>query len=84
MREKGTIEDLVLEELTEEKATYRYYPVGSNEYGIVSIMRKTGDCAHEKKWPGSNTSVHARQVWQRLKEYRKNNKYPEKDLVAWY
>ena len=78
------MEDLVLEELTEEKATYRYIPIGSDEYGVVSIMRKTGECTHDKQWPGSTTSVCAHQAWRRLREYQKNNKFPEKDLVAWY
>ena len=83
-RGEEIMEDLILEELTEEKATYRYFPLGSSEYGVVAIMRKTGECFHEKKWSGSTTSIYARQAWQRLREYQKSNKFPEKDLVAWY
>ena len=37
------MEDLKLESLTDEIVSYRYYPEGGKEYGIVSLNRKTGE-----------------------------------------
>ena len=49
------MEDLVLESLTDEKVTYRYYPEGKDAYGIVSLMRKTGECIHDMPCPGKGS-----------------------------
>ncbi len=50
------MERIYLLELTDEKVTYRYHPEGGKEYGIVSLMRKTGERIHEKPYPDSLTS----------------------------
>ncbi len=55
------MEDLVLESLTEDKVTYRYYPEGGEKFGIVSLMRKTGKRIHDKPCPGER-SVYAGQA----------------------
>ena len=77
------MEYLELEFLTDEKVSYRYYPEGSKEYGVVSLNLKTGERMHDKPCPDS-ISLFARQAWQRLKKYQETNNFPEKDLVAWY
>lgn len=76
------MERLVLEEITQEKATYRYYPEQSKTYGIVALMRKTGQRILEKLHP-DYSSAYAGQAWRRLDEYQKTGDFPEKDLVAW-
>jgi hypothetical protein len=45
------MERLVLEEVTQEKVTYRYYPEQSKTYGVVILMRKTGQRILEKLHP---------------------------------
>lgn len=77
------MEWIILESLTDEKATYRYYPEDSKEYGIVSLMRKTGKRIHDKPHPDV-ISEYARQAWRRLEEYQKNGHFPERGQIAWY
>ena len=76
------MEYIELELLTEEKVSYRYYPEGGKEYGIVSLNRKTGERVHDKPCPDTMSS-YAGQAWARLDEYQEANRFPKKDLVAW-
>ena len=77
------MERIYLEELTYEKVTYRYHPEGGKEYGVVSLLRKTGERIHEK--PCINAlSMYAGQAWKRLEKYQKTNFFPKEDLIAWY
>ena len=77
------MEWLELELLTDEKAIYRYYPEGGKEYGIVSLMRKTGERIHDMPCPGTG-SMYARQAWDRLDECQETGNYPQRTMVAWY
>ena len=43
------MEYIELEFLSDEKVSYRYYPEGGDEYGIVSLMRKTDEVIHDKE-----------------------------------
>lgn len=76
------MEDLELELLTEDKVSYRYYPEGGKEYGIVSLDRKTGQRIHDKFCPDT-ISLYAGQAWRRLEKYQRENRFPEKDMIAW-
>ena len=77
------MEILVLELLTDEKVSYRYYPECGEKYGIVSLMRKTSERIHDK--PCLDTiSSYAGQAWRRLEEYQARNYFPEKGTVAWW
>lgn len=76
------METLILEVLTDEKVSYRYYPEDGEEYGIVSLNRKTGERTHDLVCPGS-ISLYARQAWSRLDEYQASSRFPKRDLVAW-
>ncbi len=71
---------LYLEELTEDKVSYRYYPEERKEYGIVSLMRKTGKRIHDVPCSDS-ISMYARHAWKRLEEM---GEFLEKGLVFWY
>ncbi len=77
------MEDLLLESLTEDKVTYRYYHEGGEKFGIVSLMHKTGKRIRDKPCQGER-SVYAGQAWHRIDEYQKKRKFPEKALVMWY
>ena len=77
------MEWLILESLTDEKVTYRYYPEDSKEYGIVSLMRETGERLLDKPHPDA-ISEYTRQAWCRLEECQEAGNFPEKVMVAWY
>ena len=77
------MEELKLESLTDEIVSYRYYPEGGEEYGIVSLNLKTSERILDllcPDWPSS----YAGQAWMRLEEYQSKNYFPEKALVMWY
>ena len=61
--------------------SYRYYPEGKNEYGIVSLS--DGKRRVDKQAEGySNT--YAFHALKRMEEYIEHNSFPEEDMVAWY
>lgn len=66
-----------------KKATYRYYPNGGTAYGVVSLMRKTGERIHDKPCPGTG-SMYVRMAWKRLDECQEKCEFPQKAMVAWY
>ena len=76
------MEWIELIELTDEKVSYRYYPEGKNEYGIVSLMRKTGELIHDV--PCLNVLLtYAGHAWRRIEKYQKENNFPKKAMIAW-
>ena len=77
------MEYIELELLTDEKVSYRYYPNGKEAFGIVSLMRETGERIHDVHCPGVSSS-YAGQAWARLDEYQEAGEFPERALVAWY
>ena len=77
------MEYIVLEELTDDRVAYRYYPEGGSEYGVVSLMRKTGELIHDKPCPDS-IFMYVEHAWQRLEEYQEKGNFPEKGMIAWY
>lgn len=77
------MEDIKLELLTEERVSYRYYPEGGEEYGIVSLDRKTGKRIHDLPCPDTISS-YAGQAWRRLEEYQREGNFPEKAMIMWY
>ena len=72
-----------LMELTDEKVTYRYHPDGGEDFGIVSLMRKTGKRIHDKPCP-NYTSMFARHAWRLLARYQEAGEFPEKGKIGWY
>ena len=75
--------DIELELLTDDIVSYRYYPEGGEEYGIVSLNRKTGERILDLPCPNS-ISMYVGQAWRRLEEYQSENRFPEKGWTMWY
>lgn len=80
------MEWIELEELTDDKVSYRYYPEDDKEYGIVSLMRKTGQRIHDKPCPNDEhyISMYVGMAWQRLDKYQKEGNFPKRAMIAWY
>ena len=70
-------------ELTENFVRYRYFPEDSGDYGIVSLNRKTGKRELEKVLNEYPLSYAAHALY-RMEEYSKKEKFPQKDVIAWY
>ena len=77
------MEWIYLNELTDEKVSYRYYPEGKEKYGIVALMRKTGELIHEKVCPDTLSNYYGHAL-HRLEKYQREDNFPEKDLIAWW
>ena len=77
------MEYIELELLTDEKVSYRYYPEGKEAFGIVSLMRETGELVHDVPCPNA-PSMYAEQAWQRLDECQEAGEFPERAQIAWY
>ena len=77
------MEDIVLEFLSDDKVSYRYYPEGKEEYGIVTLMRKTDEVIHDKVYPDIS-GMYKWQAVNRIREYNETGEFPKKAMVAWY
>ncbi|MBR0150990.1 MAG: hypothetical protein IJP89_06485 [Synergistaceae bacterium] len=77
------MEDIRLELLTDEIVSYRYYPEGGEEYGIVSLNRKTNEVVHDKAYPNVS-GMYKRQAVYRMRRYNEAGEFPEKATVIWY
>ncbi|MBQ7170017.1 MAG: hypothetical protein IJR63_08990 [Synergistaceae bacterium] len=77
------MEYLELELLTDKIVCYRYYPEGGGEYGIVSLMRKTGKVIYDKDCPDF-ASMYRSQAVFRIIDYNETGEFPKKATVMWY
>ena len=77
------MERIELELLTDERVSYRYYPEFRDDFGIVSLMRKTDKVIHDKVYPDV-TTMYVRQAVYRMRQYNKAGEFPEKATVMWY
>lgn len=76
---------LVLEEITPDIVTYRYYPEHDTKYGLVSVNRKTTEMWDKKLAANDEFGsyfVHAISAIRNI--IKANKKLPRKRLVAWY
>ena len=76
------MEYIELEFLSDDKVSYRYYPEGGDEYGIVTLMRKTDEVIHDKVYDVSG--MYKWQAVNRMQEYNETGEFPKKAMVAWY
>jgi hypothetical protein len=83
-REEKTIE-LLLEEITDSTAIYKYVTVGEEvcSYGRILIDRNTGD-VHILKRDGSGYQSSLRHAVLTVHSFFEENLYPKKREVAWY
>ncbi len=70
-------------ELTENVARYKYFPESSEEYGIVTLNRKTGQGEFEKLVRHYMTSYAAHALKQ-IAKYQQNGDFLQKDIIMWY
>ncbi len=70
-------------ELTDKIVKYKYIPENSDEYGIVSFDRVTGEKKIDKLVSGYSMNYPAH-AFHRIKEYLENNNFQKKDVIAWY
>ena len=77
------MEWIYLEEITDEKITYNYFPEGKEKFGIISLMRKSGKRVIDKLCESDKFKTYAFQALRCLEEYQKKNEFPEKGLIMW-
>ena len=72
-----------LVELTDDVVRYKYFPEGGNEYGIVSVNRKTRKRDIEQ--PASNYPMsYAFHACRAIERYIDEGNFPAKGMSAWY
>ena len=76
------MEYIELEFLSDDKVSYRYYPEGKEEYGIVTLMRKTDEVIHDKVYDVSG--MYKRQAVYRMRKYNETGEFPKKATIMWY
>ena len=78
------MERLELLEVNESKVIYKYYPEQETEnFGVVSVNRKTGERKIEKLFDNYG-KMYAFHACRELERYITNGNFPVKGGVAWY
>ena len=77
------MERLELLEVNADKVSYKYFPEHENEFGVVSVNRKTGERKIEKLFDDYGKS-YAWHACRELERYIANGNFPVNGGVAWY
>lgn len=82
---KGKLQVVRIEkiEVTKEKATYKYFPEDSSEFGVITFFRMTGKRCLVKELPGYDSKYYCKAM-NRIVEYNDNGYFPQKGMIAWY
>ena len=78
--------ELRLKERNEEKITYRYYPNGEDEFGILSYSFITKELTEEKVCKGDKFGAYdmCKSFAKRaIRLFAEENEFPEYEMVAW-
>ncbi len=67
----------------QEEAIYNYFPEGEKEYGTVSINKITGEPDVKKVSVNDEHKRYLFHAISRIEKYFQENKFLEKDTVAW-
>ena len=69
---------------TDDLIRYKYYPEGMNEYGVVYIDKRTGNCGIETMAPedcsGSSYILH---MFSRMQSFLSANSFRQSGKIAW-
>lgn len=75
---------LELVDNTQCKAIYNYFPEGKEEYGTISINKRTGELEVEKISANDEYKRYLFHARSRIEDFFAENNFMEKDVVAWY
>ena len=75
---------LELVDNTNDKVIYNYFPEGKEEYGIVSVNKNTGDLNVEKIAVNDEYKRYLFHAMSRIRKFFSENRFSEKETVAWY
>lgn len=74
---------LELVENTQEEIVYSYFPEGESEYGTISINKVTGELDIKKTSANDAYKRYLFHAVSRIEKYYAENKFLERDIVAW-
>lgn len=66
------------------KISYKYFPEGGADYGIVSFNEKTGDSSIETLATNDRHQRYALKMFKRIIEMASNGSFEREGIVAWY
>lgn len=75
---------LELVDNTNDKVVYNYFPEGKEEYGIVSVNKNTGNLNVEKIAVNDEYKRYLFHAMSRIRKSFSENRFSEKETVAWY
>ena len=68
---------------TKEGAVYSYFPEGKDKDGTVSVNKGTGELDIKKIAENDEHKRYLLHAMSRIRKFISENKYPEKETVAW-
>lgn len=75
---------LELVDNTKEEAVYHYFPEGKEKYGMISVNKNTGELSVEKIAVNDEYKKYLFHAISRIRKFFSENRFLEKDVVAWY
>lgn len=75
---------LLLTEISEESAQYRYFPEGKGQSGELLLNRTNGNIEILQRADNDEFDIYLHHAVASLGKYHKNGIFPKEDVVAWY
>lgn len=70
---------------TTSAVQYEYYPEGDTDNkGLVSVSKKTGEVGIVDLAPKDELKIYANKLIKRLRLFHNSNEYKETGMIAWY
>jgi hypothetical protein len=66
------------------KVSFRYFPEGGSDYGVVSFNEKTGDGSVETLAKNDRHQRYALKMFKRIREMASKGSFAKEGIVAWY
>jgi hypothetical protein len=66
------------------KVSFRYFPEGGSDYGVVSFNEKTGGGSVETLAKNDRHQRYALKMFKRIREMASKGSFAKEGIVAWY
>lgn len=71
-------------ENTQEHVTYKYFPEGKDDSGLISVRKKDLEIIKQEIAPNDDFRWCFLKLFKRIKEFVKDDNFDKNGIIAWY
>lgn len=69
---------------TPEMVSYRYFPEGEDESGVVVFDKATKECSIKSRPESDRHSLYAFKLFRKIEAFAESGSFKKEGLIAWY